>query len=89
MIIYTNLDENYQTDKVIDPFLELQSIAGRYGILLKNGIVEIPLPENKPDKIIFWFAKSNASKLHYYRAVEALENIYNGLKVLENHTELF
>jgi hypothetical protein len=40
------------------------------------------------EKIIFWFAKSNASKLHYYRITEAIESIYQGLVKIENHKEL-
>jgi hypothetical protein len=40
------------------------------------------------EKIIFWFAKTNASKLHFFRIVEAIESIYQGLVKIENHREL-
>jgi hypothetical protein len=88
MIIYTNLiiAERYS---ITNPLIwHLLRICDRYKINLKTGVIETPLPENQPDKVLFWFAKSNAKTLHYYRVCEALESIYQGLVKLENHKEL-
>jgi hypothetical protein len=81
MKIYTNLNPNYIV------FQQLYTtLIENFKITLHFGLAEIEQKEQ--EKIIFWFAKSNASKLHYYRICEAIESIYQGLVKIENHKEL-
>jgi hypothetical protein len=80
MKIYTNLNPQ----NVL--FHQLSLAIKLYNVDLITGVSEIPI--TTPDKIIFWFAKSNATKLHYYRITEALESILDGLRKIETHKEL-
>lgn len=86
MIIYTDLQEN----SII--FKRLKVCAAMYNIDLKSGVKSLDgVEQNKSfekKKVLFWFARSNEKKLVYYRVCDALENIWKGLVILENHREL-
>lgn len=83
MIIYTNLSNEHIL------FIRLTNILADFNINLRCGVIENNTDLLiKHEIVIFWFAKSNNTKLHYYRIKESVENIYNSLRVLENHAEL-
>lgn len=86
MIIYTDLAENSLI------FRRLKAVGMAYGITLKSGVISASNSKLQADfekkKALFWFSKSNSKHLIYYRVCDALGNIWKGLVILENHSEL-
>ncbi len=101
MIIYTNLNHLSVTFARLQEIAKIYNIVLRNGLVddfEKDGRIitgsvitkigqSIHIKNAPKETILFWFAKSN-KKLSFYRVIESLESIYNGLKVLENHKDI-
>lgn len=103
MIIYTNLNQQHINFKrlesilwTIDANIKLKNGIKEYNLdEIKTGqrfvVTQVGkdiITEIKQEPVLFWFAKSHSNKLSSYRICEGIENIYQGLELIENHKEL-